>query len=123
MREPVYVTERKRLERRGLDPIRSQFDTDKTRPNLWLNAACFFVPLLSGKVIFFRSSLDEQSALILFSLLGILTMGAVFTIMRPRRIMAQAFVCTLLSLTVLLVIFLSNTPIDYFRTFLARPFS
>lgn len=117
MRYSAQSYERKRLEKRGLTQVRNQFDSDTTRPNLLLNFVCFALPFLLGNMVFFRTTLSERGTLILFCGVGVLMSMAIFAVLRPKRIISQAFVFGLLSLSLLLIIFVGTTPPHQLRQF------
>ncbi len=121
MRYSAQSYERKRLEQRGIAQVRNQFDDDTTRPNLLLNFVCFSLPLLLGYTVFFRAPLDERGTIIFGSGVSILMLAAIFAVLRPKRVVGQAFVFGLLSMALLLMIFVGSTPPDQLRQFFHLP--
>jgi hypothetical protein len=122
MRQPAYVSERKRLEHRGIRQVRAQHDEDTTRSNVVLNLLCFIVPLLTGWMIFSSAQFDERMQVMLFSIVGMLMTAAIFVVLRPKRVLGHAFVSTLLSLILLFMVFVQSTPVESLRYFFTRPF-
>lgn len=121
MRYSAQMYERKRLECRGISQVRSQFDSDTTRPNSLLNFVCFALPLLLGTTVYFRASLDARGTVIFFSGVAILMSMAIFAVLRPKRVVGQAFVFGLFSMALLLMIFIGTTPPDHLRQFFHLP--
>lgn len=118
MRYSAQSYERKRLEHRGIAQVRNQFDEDTTRPNLPLNCASFFVPLLCSNFLFFRASLEQRHFLILLSVVGMLMTMAILAVLRPKRTVSQALMYGLLGSGLSLMIFIGTMPTDQLRHFL-----
>lgn len=116
MRYSAQTYERKRLEHRGIAQVRDQFDSDTTKPSLLLNFLSFALPFLLSSMTFFRASTDARSSVILFSGVGLLMTMSIFAVLRPKRIVSQAFMFGLLSMALALVVFVGMTPPDQLRS-------
>ena len=121
MRYSHQMYERRRLEVRGLSPIRNQFDTDTSRPNFWLNLLCFTLPLMLGKMVFSHASMSERGTVILFNGVALLMTMTIFAVLRPKRIVGQAFMFALLSMALMLTVFVGMTPPGLLRSFFHMP--